>query len=156
MESIATGFSGLPAPNKHIAKLETLCRTLVNICRPLIVWPQAAITSVNVPGSEGCPRADGGRLERTTPSRAVNDDHDHSRSIQKPEHARHNSGPVPGTDSPVSLYGEDWNLGVEAPTDPTLWDNELIWQLFNSEPCIDWYNACDSIEDWDADSQLRS
>ncbi|GIJ87077.1 hypothetical protein Asppvi_005979 [Aspergillus pseudoviridinutans] len=151
MENISTGFSGLPAPNKHIAKLHTLCRTLVNICRPLVVRPRDAITSANVPGHEECSGLER-RQGTMTPTGTGSDDHNPPRSGQKPDHARSSIGTASGTGSLISLNGEGWSLGVDAPTDPTLWDNELIWQLFNSEPSIDWYNACDSIVDWGSDS----
>lgn len=86
-----------------------------------------------------------GRLGTMTPAATGSDDHNPPGSGQEQERSRHNIGTASGTGSPISLTGDGWNLGVDAPTDPTLWENELIWQLFNSEPSIDWYNACDSV-----------
>jgi hypothetical protein len=121
--------SSLASGNKYIHRLHKLCLTLVELCKPLV---EAASSSGTVPSSRSGEHAE----------------------TQQP---RANALPINNSIPLVpSSSGNTTNFGFanfplpaviegEGPWDPELgnssWDSNMMWQLFASQPTLDWFSA---------------
>lgn len=122
LQAVTDGISTLITENKYVNRLHRLCATLLSLCTPL----------VKTSGSQ----------DRSNMSAAVP-----GFSAQT---STHSSTLTSVLDTPDML-----NLGSTVSTDnpdgflPSTWNDDMMWQLFQSQPSLDWFNADILDPTWD-------
>ncbi|KAF2994720.1 hypothetical protein E8E13_003506 [Curvularia kusanoi] len=122
LQSVTDGVSSLVTENKYVNRLHRLCATLLSLCTPL----------VKTSGSQD-------RLNM--------------------------SAAVPGFTVPTATYPSTLpssrntppdvlNIGLNAATNSdglmaSTWNDDMMWQLFQSQPSLDWFNADILDPTWD-------
>lgn len=122
LQSVTDGVSSLVTENKYVNRLHRLCATLLSLCTPL----------VKTSGSQD-------RLNM--------------------------SAAVPGFTVPTATYPSTLpssrntppdvlNMGLNAATNSdglmaSTWNDDMMWQLFQSQPSLDWFNADILDPTWD-------
>ena len=123
LQSVTDGVSSLVTENKYVNRLHRLCATLLSLCTPL----------VNTSGSQ----------DRSNMSAAV-----------------------PGFTAPAAMYSSTIPSSRDTPQDllslgpnvsaansdgfmASTWNDDMMWQLFQSQPSLDWFNADILDPTWD-------
>lgn len=121
LQAVTEGISALVTENKYVNRLHRLCATLLSLCTPLV--------------KTSCPQ------DRNNISAAV-----------------------PGFSAPISTQPStipsmsntpdilDIPANVRGSTDsllPSTWNDDMMWQLFQSQPSLDWFNADILDPTWD-------
>ena len=123
LQSVTDGVSSLVTENKYVNRLHRLCATLLSLCTPL----------VNTSGSQ-----DRSNMNAAVPGFAA------STSMY--------ASTLPGSrDAPQNLLNLGSNVAAANPEGFTAstWNDDMMWQLFQSQPSLDWFNADILDPTWD-------
>ena len=126
LQAVTDGISALVTENKYVNRLHRLCATLLSLCTPLVKTPgpqDLSSTSAAVPGFSA--------QASTQPSTFS--------SVR-------NTPDLLNIESSVSTGGSDGFL-------PSTWNDDMMWQLFQSQPSLDWFNADILDPTWDFNMQ---
>ena len=129
LQAVTDGISALVTENKYVNMLHRLCATLLSLCTPLVktTGPQDLNSaSAAVPGFSAQTSAQPSIMSsvRNTPDLL-------------------NMG------SSVGTGGSDGPGGFL----PSTWNDDMMWQLFQSQPSLDWFNADILDPTWDFNMQ---
>ncbi|KAJ4993640.1 C6 transcription factor [Stagonosporopsis vannaccii] len=122
LQTVTDGISALITENKYVNRLHKLCATLLSLCTPLVntSGPQdRSSTSAAVPGFSAQPSANPSSL---------------SSILNTPDLL--NVAPSADTASTENSFLSTWN-------------DDMMWQLFQSQPSLDWFNADILDPTWD-------
>ncbi|KAF9690803.1 hypothetical protein EKO04_011046 [Ascochyta lentis] len=121
LQAVTDGISALVTENKYVNRLHRLCSTLLNLCTPLV-------------------------------------------KTSGPQDRSNTNAAVPGFSAQTSIYPSTLSgidatpdmlgvgPGVGGSTDAFLastWNDDMMWQLFQSQPSLDWFNADILDPTWD-------
>ncbi len=121
LQAVTDGISALVTENKYVNRLHRLCATLLSLCAPLV-------------------------------------------KTSGPQHRSNTSAAVPGFTQPsansltLSSMGNTPDLLSVPPTAAagngdgflgSTWNDDMMWQLFQSQPSLDWFNADILDPRWD-------
>lgn len=122
LQTVTDGISALITENKYVNRLHKLCATLLSLCTPLVNTsrPQdRSNTSAAVPGILAQASANPSSL---------------SSILNTPDLL--NVAPNTETTSSEASFLSTWN-------------DDMMWQLFQSQPSLDWFNADILDPTWD-------
>lgn len=122
LQAVTDGISALVTENKYVNRLHRLCATLLSLCKPLVTssGPQDQnSTNAAVPGFSAQASAGCSTLSSIRNTPEI-------------------LGMVPGA-------GGGNTDGFLAST----WNDDMMWQLFQSQPSLDWFNADILDPTWD-------
>jgi len=122
LQTVTDGISALITENKYVNRLHKLCATLLSLCKPLvnISGPQdRSNTNAAVPGILAQASANPSSL---------------SSILNTPDLL--NVAPNTETTSSEASFLSTWN-------------DDMMWQLFQSQPSLDWFNADILDPTWD-------
>ncbi|KAF2628170.1 putative Zn(II)2Cys6 transcription factor-like protein [Macroventuria anomochaeta] len=122
LQAVTDGISALVTENKYVNRLHRLCATLLSLCTPLVK------TS--------------GPQDRNNIDAAVQ-----GFSAQTSAHQSTLSS-VRNTPDILNIAP---NAGASNPDGflPSTWNDDMMWQLFQSQPSLDWFNADILDPTWD-------
>ena len=120
LQDVTDGISTLVTENKYVHRLHRLCATLLGLCKPLV---QSLGSNEEMQVSSAGLVAP---LPPYSPSLAF------AGGSGDPLNADTGSG--------------DANDGMM----PSSWNDDMMWQLFQSQPSLDWFNADILDPAWDA------
>lgn len=112
LENVTNGISTLVTENKYVNRLHRLCATLLSLCKPLV----QEITS-----------------EEHLPTPSSNGPTAQPSAFPSASSTQLQLGPGPMNISNEHFGQED--LGLSS------WNDDMMWQLFQSQPSLDWFNA---------------
>lgn len=122
LQAVTDGISALVTENRYVNRLHRLCSTLLSLCTPLVqtLGPQdRSNTNAAVPGFSA--------QDLAHPST-------HSTTSNIPDMLNLAPSAEPGN--------ADGFLG-------STWNDNMMWQLFQSQPSLDWFNADILDPTWD-------
>ena len=111
LQAVTDGISTLITENKYVNRLHRLCATLLGLCKPLVP-------------------AIGGDEHLQTPLAGL--------AVPLA------TMPPTMTFGPATPFGDFPDAGVDdnmAELIPSSWNDDMMWQLFQSQPSLDWFNA---------------
>lgn len=125
LQDVTDGISTLVTENKFVNRLHRLCATLLGLCKPLVqsrsIEAQAHFPNLNtMPVAPNLP---------IPPVSAENGGLDHGAN---------GTGGVGGQHG----VGADGFMASS-------WNDNMMWQLFQSQPSLDWFNADILDPTWD-------
>lgn len=122
LQTVTDGISALITENKYVNRLHRLCATLLSLCTPL----------VNTSGSQ----------DRSNTSAAVP-----GFSAQSSVHP----STLPSVRNTPDLLNVAPHNDTTNPDGslPSTWNDDMMWQLFQSQPSLDWFNADILDPTWD-------
>ncbi|KAL1595419.1 hypothetical protein SLS59_008351 [Nothophoma quercina] len=121
LQAVTEGISALVTENKYVNRLHRLCATLLSLCTPLV--------------KTSCPQ------DRNNISAAVPG---FSAPIStQPSTIPSMSNTPDILDIPANVRGSADSLL------PSTWNDDMMWQLFQSQPSLDWFNADILDPTWD-------
>ncbi|KAF3045835.1 hypothetical protein E8E11_005927 [Didymella keratinophila] len=126
LQAVTDGISALVTENKYVNRLHRLCATLLSLCTPLVKTIESQdlnSASAAVPGFSAQTSAQ----PSTMPS-------------------VRNTPDLLNIGSNVGAGGSDGFL-------PSTWNDDMMWQLFQSQPSLDWFNADILDPTWDFNMQ---
>ncbi|KAJ4304688.1 hypothetical protein N0V90_000215 [Kalmusia sp. IMI 367209] len=115
LQDVVDSVSSLVIENKHVERLRRLCNTLLSLCRPLV---QQDLDNANPPSTQ-----------ETWHSLAPN--------ATPPNAARNEDMAMPPGDTVV----ENSEGSQEVKGTNELWNDDMMWQLFQCQPSLDWFNS---------------
>lgn len=120
LQAVTDGISALVTENKYVNRLHRLCATLLSLCTPLVK------TS--------------GMQDSSNSNAAVP-----GFSAQISTH----SSTIPSLDTPELLGIAPGAGGNNDGFLTSTWNDDMMWQLFQSQPSLDWFNADILDPTWD-------
>jgi hypothetical protein len=114
LQAVTDGISALVSENKYVNRLHRLCSTLLSLCAPLVKTSDQqdrSNTNAAVPGFSAYTST-------------------HSSSLSSMNNTPDLLSVAPGAE------GSNTD-GFLAST----WNDDMMWQLFQSQPSLDWFNA---------------
>ncbi|OOQ88232.1 hypothetical protein PEBR_14390 [Penicillium brasilianum] len=138
LQDVTTGFADLSPPSQQIHRLHALCVSLVDLCRPLIFRePREAESPINASSSHTSHHTFGTGPGNTT----------HTNNSDW--HINEASEQVGRNDRSIPVYND--TINQEHPSkgpradkldfDVLSWNDDLLWQLFSTQPSVDWYDV---------------
>ena len=111
LEDVTDAISSLVTENKYVNRLHRLCATLIGLCKPLA---QNARRQDQIQHENS---------DQTTPAAPMPVYHSSMAFSNGPDTLNPNGGE--GTNTMM----------------PSSWNDDMMWQLFQSQPSLDWFNA---------------
>lgn len=122
LQAVTDGISALVTENKYVNRLHRLCATLLSLCTPLVKTSELqnrSNTNAAVPGFSGRSSAHLSTLSSV-----------------------HNTPDLLNVAPNADTNDPDGFL-------PSTWNDDMMWQLFQSQPSLDWFNADILDPTWD-------
>lgn len=122
LQAVTDGISALVTENKYVNRLYRLCTTLLSLCTPL----------VNTSGPQ-----DRSNMNAAMPRFSA------QTSMQP--------STLPSMSNTPDILNASSNIGGSSADAllPSTWNDDMMWQLFQSQPSLDWFNADILDPTWD-------
>lgn len=120
LQAVTDGISTLVTENKYVNRLHRLCATLLSLCTPLVK------TSVPQDSSNSNAAVPGFSAQTST-----------------------HSSTTPSLNRPEVLNIAPSASGTTDGFLTSTWNDDMMWQLFQSQPSLDWFNADILDPTWD-------
>lgn len=138
LQDVTTGFADLSPPNQQIHRLHALCVSLVDLCRPLIFRePREAESPVNASSSHASHHTVGTGTGNTTHT-----DNSDWHINEASEQVGRNDRSIPVYTDTINQEHPNKGPWADKPDfDLLSWNDDLLWQLFSTQPSVDWYDV---------------
>jgi hypothetical protein len=122
LQAVTDGISALVTENKYVNRLHRLCAALLNLCTPLV--------------DTSGPR-DRSNMDAAVPGFSA-------QTSTQPS-------TLPSMSNTPDVLNTSSNIGGNSAEAllPSTWNDDMMWQLFQSQPSLDWFNADILDPTWD-------
>ena len=121
LQAVTNGISALVTENKYVNRLHRLCATLLSLCTPLV--------------------KNTGPQDRNSMNAAV-------LGFSAPTSTQPSTLPSMNNAPDILNLSSNADNGADALLSST-WNDDMMWQLFQSQPSLDWFNADILDPTWD-------